>query len=368
VRGELAAPAGPTSPAASAGRAALDVAATWGDSGQPAPGIPVAVQELEHPHPDLAWRFATTDLTGRARIEGLRGGEVRVVAHGVLETSSDVRVERENAAAISLPRGVAIRGRVSDSDGRAANNAEIYLAPESAGPPFDNAFPVGSADSMAHFAIPDIPDGAQLLARSHERAPSRASAVADAIDGEVRMSVGVRGAILLAQLLDAAEAVVVDAPVLVVSEPDGSRVLLRTDDEGRIALRGVAPGAASALVHADGFAPLRADFVLRADARNEHILRLAPGASVLGTVRDASGKAVEGARVSWIEADAEPEARLVASSFARSLRDGSFRLADLPGGSMTIRVECPGFEATDATVAVAAGGTARLDFEVMGGR
>jgi hypothetical protein len=101
-----------------------------------------------------------------------------------------------------------------------------------------------------------------------------------------------------------------------------------SDDEGRFAHHGVSLGAALLSVSSARFAPTSIELDVALDNRNEHIVRLEPGAELSGVVT-LDGAPVEDARV-VIRGSLSPGERW---GEARTDAQGRYRLSGLPHGS-----------------------------------
>src|SRR5262249_18447953 len=75
---------------------------------------------------------------------------------------------------------------------------------------------------------------------------------------------------------------------------DAPPVELRTDEAGRFHATGLSAGVLSVLLRARGFAPSEAKVEIVAGETTRHDFVLGPEAWVAGTVRDGSGRALEG--------------------------------------------------------------------------
>src|SRR5262249_6569152 len=130
---------------------------------------------------------------------------------------------------------------------------------------------------------------------------------------------------------------------------DAPPVELRTDEAGRFHATGLSAGVLSVLLRARGFAPSEAKVEIVAGETTRHDFVLGPEAWVAGTVRDGSGRALEGHSLGCEGARAS------------SAADGSFRLGSLAAGRRELSAYGHAQGNATATLQLKAGAETRWD-------
>ena len=348
-------------PPSRTGDVVLDV--VWAEDGSPAVGIAVRVRAMA---PDVrAPEWETTSAEGRIELSGLEPGTI--LAQPLLGGLGIVEVVAggTSTARIEIPIGVAVRGRVETHDGNVVPDADVFLSPGAAEPQYEGRV-VARTDSRGEFAIRTAPAGvgACLSARAAGFAPSDQVLLTAPPRSSVELVIvlGEPGRSLQGVVLSPEGEPVAGASVLVGSERgwiprrlgDGSPAwsaigeLVRTDAAGRFELRGVPLRKVPIQARASGHPVWRGE--VGPDDPLPIVIRLERGAIVHGIVRDAGGATLSGIRVR-----VDP-AHGFASRGTTSATDGSFRLAELPSGSLVLVAERPatGFQLGGAASASAA--------------
>lgn len=116
----------------------------------------------------------------------------------------------------------------------------------------------------------------------------------------------------------------------------------RSADDGTFEIRTVPPGRGAVSVFARGFAPVRTLIEVGADGSNtpEVAVQLEPGHRIAGRIVDRDGVGLHRVRVTPIVGG--PSGRWQPGSDVYTARDGTFRLANLPAGSVAL--DCFGVE------------------------
>lgn len=328
---------------------ALDVQVVWERDGSIAPGVVVFVD-----HQDAFARTerlgAISDAAGHARFAAVPNGhlDVRTDHGGRMSLEHDEGTAL--AATLAIPRGVTVRGRVTEHDGNAAAGAEVFLAPR--GSQEEHCAPAAIADADGRFELSDVESGSHVGARRPGRAPSNAFEVrgepdatqecvlallgpGGALEGTVRAPGGapIANARVLAGATLAGYGARLANPL--ESAQVAPRRVVLTDDEGHYLLEGLAPGSNAVRVLARGFPEYASTLVVGVGAATALDVTLTPAARLAGRVLDASGAPVAGCRVQlerWNQA-----------GYARTDTDalGRFAIEGLAGGTPTLRAFHP---------------------------
>ncbi|MFT3917495.1 MAG: sigma-70 family RNA polymerase sigma factor [Anaeromyxobacteraceae bacterium] len=239
-----------------------------------------------------------------------------------LPTSSPLVVELEAAATIE--------GRVVDSQGRAAPNAELVLS--GTGEVF-----TAMAGPSGGFAVEVVP-GAYVLT-------AKASGETGALPSQLVLAAGqaVKGIVLrlgagagIEGRVTGAEGTPIAGAVMLLSnrERDGELARALTGADGRYAFGPLAAGEYDVDANADGRAKLMASGItLLPGERFLQDFRLEANGSVEGSVTDPDGNPVAGARIrgGTIWSGGEGEARAVSGT------DGRYRLPTVRPGQTIVR-------------------------------
>lgn len=131
----------------------------------------------------------------------------------------------------------------------------------------------------------------------------------------------------------------------------------QTADDGSFLFEGLEPGRAGLTASAQGRRTVRKQgLVLGAgESQLDHELRLEPGATLTGTVRDAEGTPLEGVRVLIPEGNTSPAMIMMMRSGALTNADGRFRLEGAAVGRRLVEAHAPGFRAGKLELELAAG-------------
>jgi RNA polymerase sigma-70 factor (ECF subfamily) len=346
---------------------ALAVRVLWSDQ-RPAADIGVRVGFVAAPNFEASVVTARTGSDGRARFERLAVGEVLVQCDRGAQRQCTIRGGECTDATLAIERGVRIRGRVLDVDGRPAAGAEVYLLFRFVA----YADVVARAADDGSFAIDDAPAERSLglSARMAQRAPSPQQVVtADAgrtIDVELQFAA--RGGAVAGRVVDDRGEPVAAASVLVGRETTYELFKTRwmgkapplqgqragSDGRGDWLVDGVAAGDRPVLVVAPGFAPWsgKAFVVEGAVARCD--AALVPAAKLAGVVRDERGNAVANATVRVGRSGLQSVA-------TQSAGDGSYALDGLPLGPFAAMAQAAGAGEAQTGLTGTAGATLHWD-------
>jgi Carboxypeptidase regulatory-like domain len=145
-----------------------------------------------------------------------------------------------------------------------------------------------------------------------------------------------------------------------------------TDESGRFSFANLTRGQAGLMVNAAGYPMMMHERVDIGRTRTLDLV-LKGDATVIGTVSDQDGKAVEGANVTLVSQQRSPVIATVSTDI-----EGSFRIEHVPAGQVMILADKTGYAAWPAGVSlftmgrrdgetVAAGGTLRKDITLLSG-
>jgi hypothetical protein len=323
-------------------------------TGAPVAGARVRIRQLSM-YPDAGRQEARTDERGVARFEALT-----VIAHEAIVDADGYGVATDTldpmiAVAgepwrlrIEVERGARLRGRVVDEAGTPVAGATIEVSagagdddsPRQTDPGrFGAAHPTlaelrgegitTGADGAFTVALPE---GRWAIATSH---PAHATALSPTIVSDGRTSpldltlVMEDGRAVSGVVVDRAEQPVAGAEVE-IRWSFGSRVerRVRADGTGRFALRGLPPGKLALVAIARGASgtPVHVDLSDAAPA-GDVVLVLDNDATITGTVRDPSGRAVRDAQVFYVETARSERALHVHPAVVTAGDDGRFTIA-----------------------------------------
>ncbi len=321
-------------PVAAAG-GALEVEVSWSDGPRPTAGLPLSAFRLDGNMPDMVWSETTSDGEGRARFASLPPGRVRVASGLGGEVEARIVSDETCSVRLVLDAGYRLQGRTIDASGRSVSNASLWILRSGS----REALRVGESDSSGRFELRGAASGLRLFARSLERSPSVPVTLGgpETARVELRIALGMAGATVIGQVLDADQQALEGAAVAL--EPQGlvggelpPRALAITDAEGRFHLSGCESGASRLLVSHEDNVPFDQQITALPGQRNEHIVRLARGTLVAGTVYGSDGKPA-----------ADIPLRLAASHpwlacETRSDSSGAYVLRGVPAGTARITV------------------------------
>ncbi len=234
--------------------------------------------------------------------------------------------------------------------------AQIAVASLSADAPLRaTAFTDASGDAL-------VARGRGVPLRVEVRAPSRAPRVlvtdasSDSLRVELSPAESASGLVVSAR----GRTPVASADVALYTDFGARRA--RTNDRGAFSLTELAPGAARLHVTASGFAPLTVDLTVPdSDGTRElelDVIELVAEGVVEGTVLDASGAPVAGARVARDHVATWLVVGSISEGLAVTDGRGRFRLGGLPEGPVTLEAYAADLGRAQTLVSVAAGRTA----------
>jgi protocatechuate 3,4-dioxygenase beta subunit len=339
-------------------------------SGEPVPATAILLSrepERGAPRGDLPTEeraFAQSDGRGRFTLPGLAPGrytlEAEAAGHARVRLTG-VAVPRAGPLEVTLSAAGLVEGLVLDAEGRPAEGAEVAFTGG------EQVLVVSSGPSGG-FAAEVPPRSWRLSARRGDAAAALAAPVVVAAGQSVRglqLRLGTP-ALLQGVVVTSTGAPVPGATVGLSPAGEGGELgRTATGADGRFAFRGLAAGAYDLDAGADGFAPvIRHGLLLAAGDTFEVRLTLSGTGAVEGTVSDAQGRPLAGARLrggklwgSMGQVDAE----------AVSGEDGHYRLGGLEPGRTTVRARrSEALSGASQLLLVEEGRATRADFTLPG--
>lgn len=163
----------PSSPSVPRRGCSLEIRARFASDDAPAP-ILVRLEPRFGPDPEFRARVVRTDAEGLARLDDLDAGEWevrpdRAAAQFVRIASEPAQIE------LSIPAGVAARGRVRDEAGTALAGANVWLSRSGS---MSEGEVVGTTDAAGAFWLRDLPKDRALAVVADGLAPSSLQFVA----------------------------------------------------------------------------------------------------------------------------------------------------------------------------------------------
>lgn len=346
--------------------ATVRVHVTWSD-GTPASGVGMRVYDYGSTRPCRGTSYMESDAEGIARFENLGGEDIRARADRGSETRTIQATELTPGTTLDvdlhIAAGVAVHGKVRDGSGAAVASADIVIATRRLD--WLSMERVGRSDANGSFMLRDVPASLSICAMSRGLSPT-ALVDLDLQSGkppfEIELVFELPGGDLVGRVVDTSGAPIPHATVCInavedslaarrrggsafrgdgtFEEPMGPRSVV-CDSTGTFRIDGLPPGTWPIHVCAGGYPVWRS--VVRIDASNtqERIIELDPGAQVVGTVRDETGKPVVGSIVRGFP-NAVPETFINLGQFddsspfdearAQTNAQGEYRLAPIWSG------------------------------------
>jgi RNA polymerase sigma-70 factor (ECF subfamily) len=345
----------------------LVVDVVWNDDGTPAVGQAVLARTSGHRLREL---HAGTDERGRCMLTGIEPGIVTLQNDGKYP---EVPLAAGETRSITLQRsrGLRLRGRVVDEDGKCVAAATLVGQCDGM-----SRLPVVIARSGADGAFDTfVPPGTQVHARHASFAPSQQRTFGNAQDAIQATDFVMRGvgATLHGQVRDARGTPV---PFAVMSAKttmrssssslggwsDPPALLGRADAEGHYRLEGLPACTCQVQAWGIGCAPWAGDVSLAVGGEQRFDPVLGPGATIVGSVRDAAGRPVH------CGVDIDKEWGVLGDGSAATDEHGDYRLDSLaPGPTRIVAAEGSAGRA-ETTLSLRSGETTRWDARLNRGR
>lgn len=351
------------------GFATLVIRIKWQHDGSPAQAVGVRV--LPQPGSRFLNHAGLTDITGTLRLQGIRPGPCWLTSAFTKLAELDLDAGVVQTIELTAQRAGVVRGTVVDADGRAVADARLWLSDVAS---WRDGFEVGRSDEAGRFELP-IGSSHYLGARKAGHTPSYLRDIEGRGTPEVTLRLRGPAGAVHGKVFDA-NGQPFAGVIVEIGMPGGWTIpgstrherlvhptppRVRTSTSGEFHFEGVEPRNNTLHAWASGHAPFQGTVLVEAGKASETIVAMHRGAIVEGTVRDARQQPVAGA---YVVANRHDHDSLGATS-TNAL--GQFRLEDLLPGSIHLSVKHD--DATAQTsVQVAAGGLARWDAVLAGGR
>jgi hypothetical protein len=305
-----------------------------------------------------------TDSDGHFNADAHRGTVVvRVIVGSIRVDRPPMRLATgtTDVGDIIVDVGASVQGVIR----RAANGAYIHNAAVIARP----SPGAGSRENVevrslkdGRFIIPrlmardyDIDISAKGMVRAHYRLQPSEATVAVSLDDESRLVGKVVGA--------DDRPIVSDARITATLVGEGREWQDNPDAKGRFTIEHLSAGVYAIAVDATDSVPVSRPNIVVAPGETVDLgtLRLASGATIIGTVHDSSGGPIDGAVISARFHEGEKESLRTASN-------GRFRLSGIPAGETIITVQHNRYATVTRTVSIGPGpDPSELEIEMAAG-
>ena len=359
----------------------LRIACTWGDDGSPAWGVFVKVTPWALPDGALLQRAVRTGDDGTALVADFPAGDTYLESDRGGKLRLEVSAGTTTDAALIIPSGIHVRGRVVDETGTPVAAAQVWL---SDGPHdyCDGDF-VATTDQAGQFFLRSV-EPERFLGASFA---GKRSAVVLPVRGnkgstaEVELVLRGSGSSLLGKVVGPDGTAAIGARVFVGWREHWFRwdaetfaehrppLELRTTSDGRFAAHGLKAGSKQAVwVRAVGCCAWYEVVQLEATGDTSIAVQLQTGAGLAGRVTDAAGKPAVGAYVeyrstAWNQSGFGLDDNTGpgwSHTFGQADVDGRYRIDCITPGTLRLRANKDELEAR-GEVPVAAGETATWD-------
>lgn len=356
------------------------------EAGKPVAGAEVDVIPAEAAPPKGEVRgWSRTDASGRFHFDGLEPGErltARVRASGFATLASTLPPLPTPSVRLVVQRGRTVLGKVVDASGRVVAGAEVrawsadpQARPEDLLRASDREMrqTTGRDGSFSLAAVPAGP--LDLSVRAKGAAPAWLRGV-EVASGSSPLDIGrivlgpeivLRGTVVddMGAAINGVKVTAVPATTL--PRPGdlsgGPPPASLTDADGRFSLAGVDTGVRLFLrAERDGFLPATQE--VEAAGGDPILLTLKPAEALTGTVVDAQGQPVEGARVALLTGSRD---RLRPLASTMSDRAGAFSIAAAQPGEHHLAVQANGYRAWLQPLTVEAGSSQPVEIRLSRG-
>jgi protocatechuate 3,4-dioxygenase beta subunit len=209
---------------------------------------------------DSAGSFAIPNLVpGQFQLQGRHQGFAPLFVPGIAVPAGTARID---LGALTLERGAAIEGRVTDPAGVPLSETEVNLSPApdpAAARILDTRtlaeWPVARTDAEGRFRFEDLRQGARFNLRVGH--PGYVPAVVHSVEAPTREPLRIElktGRAVAGRVKSPEGKPVPGAEVFLQADPaSGQRSLGATDEEGRFRSAGIQPGTVELAAHAPGY-------------------------------------------------------------------------------------------------------------------
>jgi Carboxypeptidase regulatory-like domain len=342
----------------------------------PAAGIGVGFQLVPRYAVRRPWVWLKADTKGEVRIESVDAYRVIVLTDRQPDEPRVAKIEPEQETELVyvLKEGIHLQGIVVDKADVPIAAAEVVLS----GWASQRATAVTVSDANGRFEVREVGETVNVGARKPGFAPSPMRTImagkGAAFDVKIRMpgaGGGVRGRVVDVdgEGIEGAELkfgyLNFDGRVLML--PDGTRGMyprsyyVLTVADGSFEVQGIEAGETNFQVRADEYVPVEDKVEVEAHVTTLVNVRLMPGATCIGTVRDEKGKLLPRIDVR--------HGRYRRPTHRQAVTDenGAFRLAGLPSGTIVLSIYTEKQGKAKQEFTVRPGETFRWDVELSRG-
>jgi RNA polymerase sigma factor (sigma-70 family) len=319
-------------PAGFTAAGSIRVQVSWMDRAMnrtPAADVPVRVTATEVENAAFHALVGMTDATGVVVFESVPCGKAWVDAVG-RDIAIATVLAGETSAVELTAYGLDMTGIVVDAAGQAVAGAEIWGNTTEW---LMNGMCLAQSGNDGRFAARGLGQvwiGAR--AAGHAPAEPRMLFAQPGATVDVRFVLGAGGSVVAGTVVALGTSTPLAGVLVRIggsgSEDDSERPggLVRSDEEGRFRIEGLASGNATVLARVDGMALFRGSVAVPEQGEAALTLALEPEAVLTGHVRDAAGAPLAGVRVNVGETGGPFEAATTSAA------DGSFRVGALEAG------------------------------------
>ncbi len=359
----------PAAAAVPATTGTLRVRVLWGDTREPAAGVPVQANAANGDR-DLHHWSTRTDARGEAILEGLSPGrhEVRSCAHPSVVRTANIAAGTEVLCTLVITDpGGTLHGRVLDELGNGVPGARIWATD---GHRVSYGSEAAIADADGRFTLERVAT-LTLAARADGFAPSPQQRVSVAPGGKARVTLTLptNGASLEGQVIAPDGSTAAGAHVVLGAYgtwregfllAGGEHAMgptplhLRTTSDGRFAATDLAAGRVPVQVIHRNAGVWRGELELPRGSHRVVSIRLDPAAKLSITVRNPAGRAI------WAFARLY-DLHTFGRRSANPIEVGRLEFDGLLPGETTLTVEAEPYAAHEQRVALVAGQTTHID-------
>ena len=346
----------------------LQLHVVWAEDKQPAPGVEV---ELYRSGADELFGKprGRTDAAGNLGFDALAPGDVH--PHRPLRRDggwkkATIVAGQQTALTLEVPPGIQAEGLVADTRGNPVAGADLVVSDWGGG----EGTLFGQSGADGRFALRAVATHCHIGARKRGYVPSalRTFTARPGARVEFRIVLAGPGGELRGIVLDPLGLPVAGAVVQAGDTgqrnhklPDGASAMgpqcerVRTGADGSFGFASVEPGKVPLAVRAPGLSPWYDTVAVGAGTEQQVTIRLQPGVSLAGSVRDAGGAPVAKAELSVGEWSELGHQRI------RTDAQGAYRFTGLAPGKLRVRATSEAHGKADATLEATPGADLRWD-------